>query len=190
MVVGLGNPGDRYAATRHNAGCMVVDALAARLGVSFRKRLFHSYLIGKGVHGGARLYLVKPTTFMNDSGRAVRDMLRDTGSSVSDLLVVCDTLDLSPGSLRFRRSGSAGGQKGLQSIIHAIGSEEFMRLSVGIGRPAHRGQVVAHVLTAPRAEEEAQADEAVERAARAVLMLLDDGPVRVMNEINRKEPPT
>ena len=190
MVVGLGNPGERYAGTRHNVGFMVVDALARQLGVSFKKKLFHSYSVGKAAHGQSTLYLVKPLTFMNDSGRAVRDALRDSGSSVSELVVVCDTLDLSPGGLRFKPKGSSAGQKGLQSIINALGTEEIMRLFVGIGRPDYKGQVVAHVLSAPRHSEEEQITEAVENAARAVLVLAVEGPARVMNVFNRKEQPS
>jgi PTH1 family peptidyl-tRNA hydrolase len=188
VVVGLGNPGERYAGTRHNVGFMVVDALARQLGVSFKKKLFHSYWVGKATHQGGTLYLVKPLTFMNESGRAVRDALRDSGCSVSDLVVVCDTLDLSPGSLRFKQKGSSAGQKGLQSIIKAVGTEEFMRMFVGIGRPDYKGQVVSHVLSAPRSSEEGQISEAVDNASRAVLMLASEGPARVMNVFNRKEP--
>jgi len=188
VVVGLGNPGERYSGTRHNVGFMVVDALAGQLGVSFKKKLFHSYSVGKAAHAGETLYLVKPLTFMNESGRAVREALRDTGCSVPDLLVVCDTLDLAPGSLRFKERGSSAGQKGLQSIIKALGTEEFMRLFVGIGRPDYKGQVVSHVLSAPHSNEGAQISEAVENGSRAVLMLVTDGPTRVMNSYNRKEP--
>jgi peptidyl-tRNA hydrolase, PTH1 family len=188
MVVWLGNPGARYAGTRHNAGFMVVDALARSLGVLFKKKLFHSYSIGKGNHSGNALYLVKPLTYMNESGRAVREVLRETGTEISSLLVVCDSLDLSPGNLRFRLKGSSGGQKGLQSIITAIGTEEFMRLTVGIGRPEHKGQVVSHVLGAPQSAEEELLGEAIERAALSVLRLVSEGPLRVMNEINKKEP--
>ena len=188
MVVGLGNPGERYAATRHNVGFMVLDALADRLGVSFRKRLFHAYSIGKAAHEGRALYLVRPLTYMNASGRAVREALRDTGAGFSDLLVVCDSLDLSPGSLRFKLKGSSGGQKGLQSIISSIGSDEFMRLTLGIGRPAHKGEVIAHVLGAPRRDDEELLGQAVEQAADAVLLLLADGPAKVMNRVNRREP--
>ncbi|HVO37609.1 MAG TPA: aminoacyl-tRNA hydrolase [Spirochaetia bacterium] len=190
MVVGLGNPGDRYSATRHNVGFQVVDELAGRLGISFRRKLLRSYSIGKGSHGGAPLFLVKPLTFMNDSGRAVREALRESGSGPADLLVVCDSLDISPGNVRFRLQGSSGGQKGLQSIINALGTEDFMRLVIGIGRPAHKGQVVGHVLTAPRRGEAALVEEAVVRAADAVQLLLTDGPRKVMNEFNRKEPPS
>jgi peptidyl-tRNA hydrolase, PTH1 family len=189
-VAGLGNPGERYAGTRHNVGFMVVDALAERLGVSFRKKLFHSYLIGKGAHGGTPLYLLKPLTFMNDSGRAVREALRETGGSPAELLVVCDSLDLSPGNVRFKLKGSSAGQKGLQSIISAVGTDAFMRLVIGIGRPSHRGQVVGHVLSAPRGDEEDLVRQGVEQAARAVLLLLSDGPARVMNECNKREPPS
>jgi peptidyl-tRNA hydrolase, PTH1 family len=189
VVVGLGNPGERYAGTRHNVGYMAVDVLAGRLGVSFKKKLFHSYSIGKGAHAGAPLYLVKPLTFMNDSGRAVREVLRETGAGLPDLCVICDSLDLSPGNVRFKPRGSSAGQKGLASIIRSLGSEEFARIVIGIGRPDHKGQVVAHVLTAPKSGEERSIDEAVERAADAVLTLLSEGPSAVMNKVNKKEPP-
>jgi len=190
VVVGLGNPGERYAGTRHNAGFMVVDALARRLDVPFKKKLFRSYSIGKGMHESHPLYLVKPLTFMNDSGRAVREALRETGSGPADLLVICDSLDLSPGNVRFKERGSSGGQKGLQSIISSIGTDDFPRIVLGIGRPGHKGEVIAHVLGAPRKGEEELLDLAVETAARAVLLFLTDGPGRVMNEVNRREPPS
>ncbi|MCX7029932.1 MAG: aminoacyl-tRNA hydrolase [Spirochaetes bacterium] len=188
-MFGLGNPGERYARTRHNAGFQVVDMLAGRLGVEPRRRLFRSYVIWKGRHAGRPLALVKPLTFMNDSGRVFREALRETGGGVPDLLVVCDSLDLSPGSLRFRLRGSAGGHKGLASISRHLGTDDFMRLLVGIGRPAHRGQVVEYVLDEPRADEEPLVAGAVQRAADAVLLLLAEGPERVMNEYNRREPP-
>ena len=188
MVVGLGNPGERYAGTRHNVGFMVVDALARSMGVPLKKKLFHSYSIGKGGASGTPLYLVKPLSYMNESGRPVREALRETGTEPSSLLVICDSLDLSPGNLRFKLKGSSGGHKGLQSIIGAIGTEEFMRLSIGIGRPEHKGQVIAHVLGTPRSAEEDLIGRAVEQAARSALQLATEGPVRVMNEINRREP--
>ena len=168
---------------------MVVDALASRLGVQFKKKLFHSYFLGKGVHAGIPLYLVKPLTFMNESGRAVREALRETGGDPSQLLVVCDSLDLSPGNLRFKLKGSSAGQKGLDSVIRAIGSQDFMRLTLGIGRPDRKGKVVGHVLSAPGRVEEELLSGAVERGARAVLTLVTEGPEKVMNEVNRKEPP-
>lgn len=169
---------------------MVVDALASRLGVQFKKKLFHSYMLGKAVHAGAPLYLVKPLTFMNESGRAVREALRETGGDPSRLLVICDSLDLSPGNLRFKIRGSSAGQKGLESVIRAIGSQEFMRLTLGIGRPDRKGKVIGHVLGAPSRDEEELLADAVARGAQAVLLLIAEGPQKVMNEVNRKEPPS
>jgi PTH1 family peptidyl-tRNA hydrolase len=168
---------------------MVVDALASRLGVHFKKKLFHSYFLGKALHQGESLYLVKPLTYMNDSGRAVREVMRETGSDSSQLLVVCDSLDVSPGNLRFKMKGSSAGQKGLESVIHAVGTQEFMRIWIGIGRPDRKGKVVGHVLGAPSRAEEDLLAAAVEHAARAVLTLLSEGPSKVMSELNRKEPP-
>jgi PTH1 family peptidyl-tRNA hydrolase len=190
VVVGLGNPGERYADTRHNVGFRVVDALALRLGIPSRKKLFHSYTIGKGVQEGKPFYLVKPLTYMNASGRAVREALHDTGAVPSDLCVVCDSLDLSPGNLRLKLRGSSAGQKGLQSIIQSLGTEEFVRISIGIGRPAHKGQVVSHVLGSARSSDAELIEEAVARASDAVLMLLTHAPMEVMNRFNRREPPS
>jgi PTH1 family peptidyl-tRNA hydrolase len=188
-VFGLGNPGERYARSRHNVGFQVVDELAGRLGVQPRRRLFRSYSIAKGRHAGRPVALVKPLTFMNDSGRVVREALRETGGDVPDVLVVCDSLDLPPGSVRFRLRGSAGGHKGLSSIGRHLGTDAYMRLLVGIGRPAHKGQVVEYVLGEPRGEEGPLVATAVQRAADAVLLLAAEGPARVMNEYNRREPP-
>ncbi len=187
-MVGLGNPGERYARTRHNVGFRVVDVLAGRLGIELRRRLFRSYALGKGKHEGRPLALLKPFTFMNDSGRTLRDAFRETGCGPADMLVVCDSLDLAPGLLRFRPSGSTGGHKGLESIRRHLGTDEFMRISVGIGRPAHKGQVVAYVLEEPPRGELPLLEEAEGRAAEAVLLLLAKGPDQVMNEYNRRQP--
>jgi PTH1 family peptidyl-tRNA hydrolase len=187
VVVGLGNPGERYADTRHNMGFAVVDSLASRLGSAFRKKLFRSYSIAKASYKGGTFYLVKPFTFMNNSGPAVREALREIGGLPSDLLVVCDNLDLSPGNCRLRLRGSSGGQRGLESVIAALGTGEFMRLTVGIGRPSNKGKAVGHVLTAPSRKEAALLAEGVDKAINAVLDLLEWGPEKVMNDYNRKE---
>jgi PTH1 family peptidyl-tRNA hydrolase len=189
VVFGLGNPGERYARTRHNVGFQVVDELAVRLGAEPRRRLFRSYLIAKVRHAGRPLVLVKPLTYMNDSGRVVREALRETDGGPGDVLVVCDSLDLSPGSVRLRPRGSPGGHKGLFSIGRHLGTDEYMRLLIGIGRPVHKGQVVDYVLDEPRGDEASLVAEAVRRAADAVLLLLAEGPSKVMNAYNRREPP-
>ena len=167
---------------------MVVDALAQRLGVLLKKKLFRSYSSAQGMHDGRSLILVKPLSFMNNSGRAVREAMRATGCALSEMLVVCDSLDLPPGTLRLKLKGSSGGQKGLQSIIDSLGAEDFMRIWIGIGRPDRKEQVVDHVLGAPRRREEELIASAVDKAAGAALMLLTDAPARVMNEVNKKEP--
>ncbi len=171
-------------------GFAVANVVASRLGVSWKKKLFHSYWIGKAIRDGDSIYLVKPLTFMNASGRVFREVMRETGLSPSEILVVCDSLDLSPGSCRFRLKGSAGGHKGLESIIRNIGTEDFMRLLVGIGRPAHKGEVIAYVLQRPRGGEATLIEQGIEKAADSVLLLFAEGPARVMNEINKKEPPS
>jgi PTH1 family peptidyl-tRNA hydrolase len=176
--------------TRHNVGFRVVEELAEGFNVSFKRRLFRAYWMGKALRDGEPLYLVKPYTFMNQSGRVFPEILRDTGLSISEILVICDNLDLSPGNCRFRLRGSAGGHKGLESIIRHLGTESFMRLTVGIGRPAYKGEVADHVLRRPRGEEAAHMEEGIHRAAAAVLLLLSKGPTEVMNEINRREPPS
>ncbi len=187
MVFGLGNPGKRYEDSRHNVGFMVVDELARGLGATFRKKLFRSYALAKGSRDGDTLTLVKPLSFMNESGRAVREALRETGAGLAEILVVCDSLDLSPGNCRLKLRGSSGGQKGLASVIRSLGTEEFARLVIGIGRPARKSQVVSHVLRPPRGEEAEAIDSGVQRAADAVLRLLVEDPSRVMNDLNRKE---
>jgi PTH1 family peptidyl-tRNA hydrolase len=169
-------------------GFRVVDELASRLGVSFKKRLFRSYWRGKTVRGGDSLYLVKPLTFMNASGQVFPEVLRETGLSPEEILVVCDSLDLSPGNCRLKLKGSSGGHKGLDSIIRRLGTDGFMRLLIGIGRPAYKGQVVDYVLDRPGQNDSASVERGVTRAVDAVLLLLAEGPTRVMNEINAKEP--
>ncbi len=165
-----------------------MDRLADRLSVSFKKRLFKSYWIGKTLRNGDSLYLIKPLTFMNASGQVFPEILRETGLSPADILVVCDSLDLSPGACRLKLKGSSGGHKGLESIIRRIGTDGFMRLAIGIGRPAYKGQVVDFVLNRPGGADSEAIEKGIDRAVEAVLLLLDQGPVRVMNEINKKEP--
>ncbi len=173
VVVGLGNPGPEYRDTRHNIGQRVVNALAAQL-----KRAFHAE---SGVHlaratwRGDSLYLVKPQTFMNVSGPAVRRVLQSLGAAPEDLVLVYDDIDMELGKVRTRLKGSAGGHNGVQSVIDALGTEGIRRVKIGIGRPAHKAEVPDHVLTVFEAEEEETVAAAVTAAATRVLELVSKG---------------
>jgi PTH1 family peptidyl-tRNA hydrolase len=183
VVVGIGNPGKRYEQTRHNLGARVVDRLAADHGVAVRRRRFDA-LVGEGPIAGGRVLLVKPQTYVNLSGSAVAPLLRWHRGSPEDLLVVCDDLSLEPGQLRLRRSGSSGGHNGLQSIIECLGTDRFARLRIGIGR-GRGADAVAHVLGRFEPEEDALVAPALEAAAEAVVLWLEQGAEAAMNRFNR-----
>src|SRR5574341_604751 len=173
VVAGLGNPGKKYEASRHNIGFRVLERVAARLGLGAWKSQFES-LVARGEAGGAAVCLVKPQTFMNNSGEAVAAVLRFYKVPLEDCLVVVDDMDLALGKLRQRRGGSDGGHLGLRSVIEWTGGQEFKRLRIGIGRPAPGQSVTGHVLSAARDDEEALA-RAVELAADWIQRYLETG---------------
>jgi len=184
IVIGLGNPGSRYRDTRHNVGFMVLDRLAECLDAAFSQEKYGG-LIARTVRAGAPLLLVKPLTFMNNSGDCVARVVRYTEADLRDVLIVADDVNLPLGKLRLRKSGSAGGHNGLKSITERLGAEEFPRLRIGVGLDkSPSGDLVQHVLGAFSAEEKPQRDEAVGRAAEAVLAYLDEGIARAMNAFN------
>lgn len=187
LVAGLGNPGERYERTRHNAGFAVLDALASRLSCRFAGSRFNGLLAeGQDALSGSRLLLLKPQTFMNLSGLSVQPAMRWYRLEPSrDLLVISDDLDLPPGRLRLRAGGSAGGQKGLASVIQHLGTDQFARLRVGVGRPVLPGMDAAsYVLLRPGVEEAAVLDAAVSRAAEAVLDWSRNGTTLAANRVN------
>lgn len=151
LLVGLGNPGAKYAATRHNVGFMVLERIAASGGTAFRPQTKLHGLLAEVGHGVTRIRLLMPQTYMNDSGRSVRAALDWFGLEPAQLLVVVDDMDLPLGKLRLRATGSAGGHNGLRSMISHLGTQSFPRLRIGIGAPAHdpaerRARTVGHVL--------------------------------------------
>jgi PTH1 family peptidyl-tRNA hydrolase len=166
IVIGLGNPGRQYEMTRHNVGQMVVDRLAERAGWRGRARAREAAAVAEGRYRGLDLMLVKPATYMNLSGTAVRRALARRRAPLADMLVVVDDFALPLGRLRLRPAGSAGGHNGLRSIIDELGSEDFARLRVGIGEP--REPAIDHVLSRFRADEKANLDAVLEAAADAV----------------------
>jgi peptidyl-tRNA hydrolase, PTH1 family len=170
VVVGLGNPGPEYRDTRHNIGQRVLDALAAQLKKVFRpERVAH---VARASWRGDSLYLVKPQSFMNVTGPAVRRVLHSLGATADDLVLVHDDIDMELGKVRTRLKGSAGGHNGVQSVIDALGTEGIRRVKIGIGRPPHKAQVPDHVLTGFEAEEEETVAAAVATAAARVLDLV------------------
>ncbi|TAL07611.1 MAG: aminoacyl-tRNA hydrolase [Chloroflexota bacterium] len=185
IVIGLGNPGQQYAQTRHNVGWMVIDRLADRAGWSGRARNKDAAVAVGGRYKGLDLLLVKPMTFMNESGIAVRKVLARDRAPLHDMLVVVDDFSLPFGKLRFREGGGPGGHNGLRSIIDELETERFSRLRVGIGAP-DRG-FIDHVLSTFDPEERARLDELLDAAADAVEAWARDGVNKAANRHNAFE---
>ena len=186
LIAGLGNPGREYAGTRHNAGFMVIDRLAKSLGVAVGKKMFKA-LVGQGQVNGEKVVLIKPQTFMNLSGEAVVALLNWHKLSAADLIVIYDDMDLPSGRLRIRPGGSAGGHRGMISIIQTLGEENFTRIRVGIGRPVGQGfETVDYVLSRIRDDQAREMDEALELAAEAARRTVRHGVEQAMNLYNRR----
>ena len=181
IIVGLGNPGRNYANTRHNLGFMVVDELARRGGDSSARKRFRSEMVDTRLPAGKTI-LVKPQTFMNESGHAVREVLNWYRADPDQILIVVDDLDLPFGQLRLRSSGSAGGHNGLKSIIEQTGTREFPRLRLGIGRGPN--QAKAHVLSHFAPSEQQHLPRLVDAAADAAELWMREGAIQAMNEVN------
>ncbi|HEN0625967.1 aminoacyl-tRNA hydrolase [Streptococcus agalactiae] len=146
MIVGLGNPGSKYNDTKHNIGFMAVDRIVKDLDVNFTEDKNFKAEIGSDFINGEKIYFIKPTTFMNNSGIAVKALLTYYNISIKDMIIIYDDLDMEVGKIRFRQKGSAGGHNGIKSIIAHLGTQEFDRIKVGIGRPNGRMTVINHVL--------------------------------------------
>jgi PTH1 family peptidyl-tRNA hydrolase len=194
-IVGLGNPGPKYAGTRHNVGFAVADELARRADLRFESAPVEA-LIAKwrgervpGLAGADDVLIAKPLTFMNDSGRAVGALLRYFKIEIVDLLIVVDEVQLPLGRLRARTGGSAGGHNGLKSVIAHVG-EDFARLRIGVGRGDNRRDLADHVLARFESDEAAEAGRMTIRAAEAAEMFVTAGIAAVMNAYNGGDPAT
>lgn len=185
LVVGLGNPGEQYAATRHNVGFRVVEGLADEGGAPWhdRRAWLHS-LVAVLDPAGRTLVLARPTTFMNLSGQSVEALVARLGVPLAQVLVVYDDMDLPFGTLRLRARGSAGTHNGMRSIVRQVGSQDFPRLRIGIGQP-RREQAIQHVLDRFSDAEEAALDPILERARQAVRDWAAEGVEAAMNRHNR-----
>ena len=183
LIVGLGNPGPQYRDTRHNIGFAVVDVLARRSGLTFGSGPTGA-LIARVRQPGEGALLAKPLTYMNLSGAAVADLSRYFRVAIPDVIIVADDVNLPLGKLRARARGSDGGHHGLRSIIERLGTSEFARLRIGVGRGDPRRDLADHVLARFDADEQGEVDSAIGRAADAVEMFVTDGIEKVMNQIN------
>ena len=188
LIVGLGNPGPEYAWTPHNLGFLVVDRLAEAGRVRVDRPEAKAY-VGRGQLAGQEVLLAKPQTFMNASGLAVSKLINRFECHPAEMIVVYDDVALPRGYLRIRERGSAGGHKGLKSLIGALGTDEFVRVRLGVQAEDAVGDVAAYVLRPMSKAELEIAAEMIEQAAEAVQVILAEGTQRAMNRFNRRVPP-
>ncbi|TMW69982.1 aminoacyl-tRNA hydrolase [Alteribacter natronophilus] len=183
LIVGLGNPGTKYDGTRHNVGFEVIDHCQDKLNIALSQNKF------KGIYGSAgmgerKIFLLKPLTYMNLSGESVAPLMNFYKMSADDILVVYDDLDLAPGKIRLREKGGAGGHNGMKSLIQHLGTDQFKRIRVGVGRPDPGQAVTDHVLGRFAPAERDEVNKAVEKAADACEAWIDESFNQVMNKYN------
>lgn len=187
LVVGLGNPGEEYRRTRHNAGADVVELLAERHGARLKGGKYKA-LVGEAIVRGKRMALAIPLTYMNESGNAVAPLARRFGVEPDRIVIVHDELDLEPGVLKVKVGGGLAGNNGLRSIKAHLKTDAFVRVRIGIGKPRTREQGVDHVLSRLGKKARAEFDVGLEEAADAVEMILADGVDSAMNRYNTRRP--
>lgn len=185
VIAGLGNPGQEYSQTRHNVGFILIDALADRLGITIWQEKF-SAQVGEGRIGSEKVLLVKPLTYMNNSGEAIGPLLRWYKLESEDLIVAHDDMDIPAGTMRLRRKGGSGGHNGIKSILEQV-DEEFARVRIGIGRPEPGWTVVNHVLAKFPAEDREKIDAAIAELLPAVECIATEGIDLAMNRFNPKK---
>jgi len=184
LIVGLGNPGADYAKTRHNAGFLLVEKLAAQWKAGWNNERKFVAKMAKAAHGGKKILLCEPQTFMNLSGEAVAAVVNFYQLPLASLMVVVDDADLPLGEIRLRPGGGSGGHHGLDSVAQHLGSKEYARLRIGIGRKNELRQITGHVLGKFGAEENAQLEKVLERAAQQIECWLSSGLQKAMSQFN------
>lgn len=186
LIVGLGNPGRQYEGTRHNMGFDVIDKLVEEYHIPQAGVKFNA-MYGKGNIGGQSVLLMKPLSYMNLSGGPVRDMANYFKiDPETEMIVIYDDIDLAPGQLRIRKKGSAGGHNGMKDIIKQLGTQNFVRIKVGVGAKPEGWDLADHVLGRFSTEERKLVEESQERACKATELILADSPDAAMNEFNKK----
>ena len=186
LIAGLGNPGAEYAKTKHNAGFLLVDALAEKLGADAWRERYDALVLDARM-GGEKVLLVKPLTYMNESGRAIGPLLDWYKLGPEDLIVAHDDMDLPVGTIRIRKKGSAGGHNGIKSILAHVGDEHFVRVRIGIGRPLPGWTVIHHVLAPFLPEDVPKIKEAVDRLVPAVECMVTEDVDLAMNRFNPRK---
>jgi PTH1 family peptidyl-tRNA hydrolase len=186
VIVGLGNPGAQYAQTPHSIGFDCVDAIAAKMGVSWESKKAFSCLMAKGTLAGVPVLLVKPQTYMNLSGDSVAPVVKYHNARPADLIVIQDDIDLPAGRVRIRTAGSCGGHNGIRNIIERLGTPAFTRLKIGVGK--NRENVIAHVLGKFDPQTRAVMELVAAESAAIVSLILKEGAARAMNVYNGWSP--
>lgn len=183
VIVGLGNPGKKYAQTRHNVGFDVIDYLAYRNDIEIKK-IKHKALVGQGIIDGKKVMLVKPQTFMNLSGQSVLEIFEYYKIDLNKLIVIYDDIDIDLGRVRIRKKGSGGTHNGMRNIIYLLQKDEFPRVRIGIGRPIH-GDLVSYVIGKFKEEEKEDIILSIKLAAEALECMVGEGIDKAMNRYNK-----
>ncbi len=186
LIVGLGNPGTEYAHTRHNMGFDVANELASRWGVTVWKDMMKAK-VASCIRNGEKVLLIKPLTYMNNSGESVGEIARYYKIMPEDIFVICDDLDLPPGKTRIRKKGASGGHNGIKSLIAHLGTEDFIRFRIGVGHPKDGHDVVQHVLGRPYGDDVGVIEAAKNHTADSIEAALTIGIDKTMNQFNSKK---
>lgn len=182
LIIGLGNP-EEYSRTRHNMGFDTINKLAEKYGIKVNKNKFNS-LYGSGEIEGEKVILLKPQTYMNLSGTAIREVMNFYKLSSKDIIVIYDDLDIEPGTIKIRKKGGPGTHNGMKSVVHEIGTEDFARIRVGIGMPQYKNDLLNFILTKIPEEEYKVLENAIQKAAEAIGEIIKKGIDSAMNQYN------
>ena len=183
LIIGLGNPEEEYSKTRHNMGFNAINKIAEQYGIKVNKSKFQG-LYESAIIENQKVMLVKPQTYMNLSGECIKQFVDFYKIQKEEILVIYDDMDIEPGKIKIRKKGGAGGHNGMKSIIKMLGTEEFARIRLGIGRPEHNGDDINYVIGSIPEEEIPKLEEGVEKAKKAVIEILKNGVDSAMNKLN------
>lgn len=184
IIVGLGNPGKEYANTPHNVGFMAVNEIAKNNNIEFKLSKKHNAMIGEGIISGEKSYLIKPLTYMNLSGNAVRSFVEYYNIDLENVLIIYDDMDLPLGTIRIRKSGSSGGHRGMKSIIENLGTTNLKRIRIGIGHPETKNEVIDYVLHQLTKKEEESLLTSIQKVPQMIEMSINHNFEYMMNNYN------